>query len=102
MKDADFVKLFDYDNIVTSESRRDYEGEGEGEGEPVYVPGGRFGSMKELQEFNETQKIGQIGGSRKSKSKSKKRRVNRKKSKKSKRTSTRTRTRTRNRNQRRR
>lgn len=93
MKDADFVKLFDYDNIVTSESRRDYEGEGEGEGEPVYVPGGRFGSMKELQEFNETQKIGQIGGSRKSKSKSKKRRVNRKKSK---------RTSTRNRNQRRR
>lgn len=96
MKDEDFVNLFDYDNIVTSESRR------EGEGEPVYVPGGRFGSMKELQEFNETQKIGQIGGSRKSKSKSKKRRVNRKKSKKSKRTSTRTRTRTRNRNQRRR
>ena len=87
MKDEDFVNLFDYDNIVTSESRR------EGEGEPVYVPGGRFGSMKELQEFNETQKIGQIGGSRKSKSKSKKRRVNRKKSK---------RTSTRNRNQRRR
>lgn len=94
MKEADFVNLFDYDNIVTpSESRY----HGADVGKPVYVPGGRFGSLRELQEFNETQKIGQIGGSRKSKSKSKKRRVNRKKSK-----NTRTRNRTSTRNQRRR